>query len=187
MDQHYPKRRGASLAVVVPILVIGWSGMRPAGCDELMLKWVSAALALSLIAAFLGASGFPIHRMHPMAGWRMHPNGDRWGAPITPEVNPVLPEKPDNGERLSLEVVARALRRLLFATCICWGWPSPWSVTQRCSVSSVRLEPRIVKRDAMHVICQPQRRERGSAAARDHQLSGKPDIMPATALGRVAC
>jgi len=55
MDQHYPKRRGASLAVVVPILVVGWSGMRPADYDELMLKWVSAALALSLIAAFVGA------------------------------------------------------------------------------------------------------------------------------------
>jgi hypothetical protein len=110
MDQHYPKRRGASLAVVVPILVIGCSGVRPADYDELMLKWVSAALALSLIAAFLGASGFPIDRMHPMAGWRMHPNGDRWGAPIAPGVNPVLPmEKPDNGERLSLEVVARAV------------------------------------------------------------------------------
>jgi hypothetical protein len=34
----------------------------------------------------------------------------------------VLPmEKPDNGERLSLEVVSRALRRLLFATCILLG------------------------------------------------------------------
>jgi hypothetical protein len=54
MDQHYPKRRGASLAVVVPILVIGWSGMRPADYDELMLKW-AAALALSLIAAFVWA------------------------------------------------------------------------------------------------------------------------------------
>jgi hypothetical protein len=29
--------------------------MRPADCDELMLKWVSAALALSLIAAFVWA------------------------------------------------------------------------------------------------------------------------------------
>jgi hypothetical protein len=57
-----------------------------------------------------------------MAGWRMHPNGDRWSAPIAPGVNPVLPmEKPDNSERLSLEVVARALRRLLFATCILLG------------------------------------------------------------------
>jgi hypothetical protein len=35
--------------------VIGWSGMRPADYDELMLKWVSAALALSLIAAFVWA------------------------------------------------------------------------------------------------------------------------------------
>jgi hypothetical protein len=34
----------------------------------------------------------------------------------------VLPmEKPDNGEKLSLEVVAKALRRLLFATCILLG------------------------------------------------------------------
>ena len=55
MDQHYRKRRGASLAGVVPILVIGWNGMSPADCDELMLKWVSAALALSLIAAFVWA------------------------------------------------------------------------------------------------------------------------------------
>jgi hypothetical protein len=29
--------------------------MRPADYDELMSKWVSAALALSLIAAFVGA------------------------------------------------------------------------------------------------------------------------------------
>jgi hypothetical protein len=35
---------------------------------------------------------------------------------------PVLPtEKPDNGERPSLEAVARTLRRLLFATCILLG------------------------------------------------------------------
>jgi hypothetical protein len=34
----------------------------------------------------------------------------------------VLPiEKPDHGERLSPEVVARALRRLLFVTCISLG------------------------------------------------------------------
>jgi hypothetical protein len=34
----------------------------------------------------------------------------------------VLPiEKPDNGERLSLEVFAKALRRLLFATCVLLG------------------------------------------------------------------
>jgi hypothetical protein len=45
MDQHYPKRRGASLAVIVLILVIGWSSMRPADYNDLMLKWVSAALA----------------------------------------------------------------------------------------------------------------------------------------------
>jgi hypothetical protein len=33
--------------------------------------------------------------------------------------NPVLPmEKPNNGERPGLEVVTRALRRLLFATCV---------------------------------------------------------------------
>ena len=69
-----------------------------------------------------GASGLPIHRMHPMARWRIHPNGDRWGAPIAPRVNPVLPiEKPDNGERLSLEVFAKAVRRLLFATCVLLG------------------------------------------------------------------
>ena len=30
-------------------------------------------------------------------------------------------EKPDNGGRPSLEVVARALRRVLFATCILLG------------------------------------------------------------------
>jgi hypothetical protein len=30
-------------------------------------------------------------------------------------------EKPDNGERPGLEVVARVLRRLLFATCILLG------------------------------------------------------------------
>jgi hypothetical protein len=36
-------------------MVIGWNGMRPADHDELMLKWVSAALALSLIAAFVSA------------------------------------------------------------------------------------------------------------------------------------
>jgi hypothetical protein len=36
--------------------------------------------------------------------------------------NPVFPmEKPDNGERPGLEVVARALRRLLFATWILLG------------------------------------------------------------------
>jgi hypothetical protein len=36
--------------------------------------------------------------------------------------NPVLPmERPDNGERPSLEVVAPALRRLLFATWILLG------------------------------------------------------------------
>jgi hypothetical protein len=36
--------------------------------------------------------------------------------------NPVFPmEKPDNGERSGLEVVARALRRLLFATWILLG------------------------------------------------------------------
>jgi hypothetical protein len=36
--------------------------------------------------------------------------------------NPVLPmERPDNGERPSLEVVATALRRLLFATWILLG------------------------------------------------------------------
>jgi hypothetical protein len=67
MDQHYPKRRDASLAVVVPILVIGWSGMRPAVRDELMLKWVSAALALGLIAAFAWA--------HPLPDPSNAPNG----------------------------------------------------------------------------------------------------------------
>jgi len=36
-------------------MVIGWNGMRPADHDELMLKWVSAALALSLIVAFVSA------------------------------------------------------------------------------------------------------------------------------------
>jgi hypothetical protein len=55
MHQHYPTRRAASQAVVAPILVIGWNGMRPADYDELMLKWISAALALSLIAAFVWA------------------------------------------------------------------------------------------------------------------------------------
>jgi hypothetical protein len=36
--------------------------------------------------------------------------------------NPVLPmERPDNGERPSLEVVATALRRLLFAASILLG------------------------------------------------------------------
>jgi hypothetical protein len=30
-------------------------------------------------------------------------------------------EKPDNGERTNLEVVARVLRRLLFAACILSG------------------------------------------------------------------
>jgi hypothetical protein len=36
--------------------------------------------------------------------------------------NPVLPmERPDNGERPSLEVVATALRRLLFAAWILLG------------------------------------------------------------------
>jgi hypothetical protein len=91
--------------------------------DELMVKWISAALALSLIAAFVWEHRrFPIHRMHPMAGWRKHPNGDRRSAPIAPGVDPVLPMvKPDNGERPSLEIVAGALRRLLFATWILLG------------------------------------------------------------------
>jgi hypothetical protein len=52
----------------------------------------------------------------------MHPNGDRRCAPMTPGVNPVLSmERPDNAEGLSLGVVARALRRLLFATWILLG------------------------------------------------------------------
>jgi hypothetical protein len=41
---------------------------------------------------------------------------------IASGINPVLPiEKPDNGERPSLEAVARVLRRLLFATCVLSG------------------------------------------------------------------
>jgi hypothetical protein len=44
------------------------------------------------------------------------------GAEIAPGVNPVLSmEKPDNGERPSLETVARVLRRVLFATWILLG------------------------------------------------------------------
>jgi hypothetical protein len=42
--------------------------------------------------------------------------------PDAPGVNPVLPmEKPDDGGRLSLGVVLRALRRLLFVTWILLG------------------------------------------------------------------
>jgi hypothetical protein len=48
----------------------------------------------------------------------MHPNGNCRSAPMAPGVSPVLPmEKPNK----SLEIVARALRRLLFATWILLG------------------------------------------------------------------
>ena len=106
------------MAVAVPILVIGWNGTRPADHDERMLKRVPAALALSLIAAFVWAHRDFRSSNAPMARWRMH----RRCAPIAPGVNPVLPmKKADNGERPSLEVVARALRRSLFATWILLG------------------------------------------------------------------
>jgi hypothetical protein len=66
----------------------------------------------------VGASGFPIHRMQPMARWRMHPNEIVRSAPMAPGVNPVIPtEKPNE----SLEVVARALRRFLFSILILLG------------------------------------------------------------------
>jgi hypothetical protein len=74
-----------------------------------MLKWVSTAVGLSLIAALVWAHRDP--RSIECTQW-----------PIAPRVNSVLPmEKPDNGERPGLEVVARVLRRLLFATCILLG------------------------------------------------------------------
>ena len=109
--------------VVAPILAFGSNGMRPIDHHELMVKWISAALVVGLVRLVrVAAPRFPIHRMHPMARGRMHPNGDRRCAPMTPGVNPVLSmERPDNAEGLSLGVVARALRRLLFATWILLG------------------------------------------------------------------
>ena len=103
------------LLFVIPILVIGWNGTRPADHNERRVKGVPAALALSLIAAFVWAHRDFRSSNAPMARWRMH----RRCAPIAPGINPVLPmKKADNGERPSLEVVARALRRLLFVTSI---------------------------------------------------------------------
>jgi hypothetical protein len=61
-----------------PILVIGWNGMHPAHYDELMLKWVSAAVGLSLIAAFVWAHR-DLRSIECTQG------------PMAPGVNPVLP------------------------------------------------------------------------------------------------
>jgi hypothetical protein len=104
---------------VVPILVISSNGMRPAdNDDELMLKWFSGALALSLIAAFAWE-----HRDFRSIECNQWLDGeciprDCSVRTMAPGVNPMLPmEKPNKG----LEAVARALRRFLFAILILLG------------------------------------------------------------------